>query len=96
MARIRISSEAERDIDGIAAHTLGAWGWRQTAEYLAKLEEGIDLLGTNPLIGRKCDEIQADLRRFEIGSHVVFYLAETEGILVVRVLHEHMLPAKHF
>jgi plasmid stabilization system protein ParE len=36
------------------------------------------------------------LRRFEIGSHVVFYLVETGGILVVRVLHQQMLPSKNF
>jgi toxin ParE1/3/4 len=94
-ARIRFSSDAEQDIHGIVAYTMSAWGWRQTDEYVGRLEDGIDLLGTNPAIGRKCDEIRAGLRRFEIGSHVVFYLVEAGGILVVRILHQQMLPAKN-
>jgi toxin ParE1/3/4 len=96
VSRIRISSEAERDIDGIAVYSMGSWGWRQTERYLTKLEEGLDLLGNNTAIGRSCDGIRAGLRRFEIGSHVVFYLVESGGILVVRVLHHQMLPSKNF
>jgi toxin ParE1/3/4 len=81
VARVRISSEAERDIDGIAWYTMNTWGWRQAELYLARLEECFDLSGNNPAIGRNCDGIRAALRRFEIGSHVVFYLVETGGFL---------------
>jgi toxin ParE1/3/4 len=93
--RVRISVEAEQDIDRIAAYTLLEWGSRQADRYLAKLESGFDLLARNPSIGRPCDSIRKDLRRFEIGRHVVFYTLQFGGILVVRVLHEHMLPAKY-
>ena len=96
MTRIRISSEAERDIDEIAAYTMSTWGSRQTGRYLAKLEKGIDLLATTPSAGRKCDQVRAGLHRFEIESHVVFYLIETGGILVVRILHQQMLPSDNF
>ena len=92
MAQVRISVEAEADIDQIAAHTTNTWGWRQTNQYLAKLEDGFDLLAQNPSIGRSCDSIRAGIRRFEIGRHVVFYLPESGGVLVVRVLHQRMLP----
>ena len=92
MAQVRISGEAETDIDRIADYTTSTWGWRQTNQYLAKLEDGFDLLAQNPSIGRSCDSIRAGLRRFEIGRHVVFYLPESDGVLVVRVLHQQMLP----
>jgi toxin ParE1/3/4 len=92
---IRISVEGESDLDNIAAYTTTNWGWRQTDKYLAKLEDGFDLLARNPTIGRSCDAIRAGLRRFEIGSHVVFYLPEPNGVLIVRVLHEQMLPANY-
>lgn len=92
MAQVRISGEAEADIDRIADYTTSTWGWRQTNQYLAKLEDGFDLLAQNPSIGRSCDSIRAGLRRFEIGRHVVFYLPESDGVLVVRVLHQQMLP----
>jgi toxin ParE1/3/4 len=92
VAQVRISGEAEADIDRIADYTTSTWGWRQTNQYLAKLEDGFDLLAQNPSIGRSCDSIRAGLRRFEIGRHVVFYLPESDGVLVVRVLHQQMLP----
>jgi toxin ParE1/3/4 len=95
VAHVRISVEAEEDIDRIAAYTTATWGWRQTDRYLAKLEDGFRLLAKNPSIGRATDSLRPGLRRFEIGEHVVFYLAETGGVLIVRVLHERMMPAKY-
>jgi len=94
--QVRISLEAENDIDQIAAHTTGEWGLRQTDRYLSQLEDGLNLLAGNPAMGRSCDSIRKGLRRFEIGKHVVFYLAEPDGIFVVRVLHQRMLPANYF
>jgi toxin ParE1/3/4 len=90
--RIRISLEAEHDLDAITEYTKATWGWRQADQYLAKLEGAIELLASQPSIGRACDSIRRGLRRFEIGSHVLFYCSDAEGILVVRVLHKQMLP----
>ncbi|MGA9670988.1 MAG: type II toxin-antitoxin system RelE/ParE family toxin [Terracidiphilus sp.] len=95
MPLISISIEAADDFDEIAAYTTNTWGWRQADHYLDKLEAGIDLLAQNPSIGRSSDSIHAGLRRFEIGKHVVFYLPEPDGILVVRVLHQRMLPSNY-
>lgn len=95
MPPFRISVEAEADLDSIAAYTTSTWGWRQTNQYLAKLEDGFDIIAQNPSIGRSCDAIRAGLRRFEIGEHVVFYLTEPDGVLVVRVLHQRIMPGKY-
>ena len=95
MSHARISGEAENDLDQIATYTTATWGWRQTHKYLAKMEACFDLLAANPSIGRRLDSVHEGLHRFEIGSHVVFYLPESEGVLVVRVLHEQMLPANY-
>jgi toxin ParE1/3/4 len=95
VSTFRVSGEAEADLDGILAYTTGTWGWRQTDQYIAKLEDGFDLLAQNPSIGRACESIRAGMRRFEIGKHVVFYLPDPGGVLIVRVLHQQMLPAKH-
>jgi toxin ParE1/3/4 len=94
MLQVKISAEAESDIDLIAAYTTGTWGWRQTDQYLAQLEDGFNLLVRNPSIGRSCDSIRPGLHRFEIGKHVVFYIPEPDGVEVVRVLHQRMVPAK--
>ena len=94
MNALRISGEAEADLVKIAEYTLSKWGWRQAKAYLAKLEDGLNLLARNPSVGMSCDLILPGLRRFEIGKHVVFYRSESEGIRVVRVLHQSMLAVK--
>ena len=96
MGHVRVSSEAESDLDLIIAYTINTWGADQADRYLAQLENGFDLLGRNPSLGRSCDVLHAGLRRFEVENHVVFYLTEPDGILIVRVLHRSMLPARHF
>ena len=97
MLQINVSCEAEEDIDLIAAYTTSTWGWRQTNQYLAKLEDCFELLARNPSVGRSCDSIRPGLRRFEVGKHVVFYMQESGEMLIVRVLHQQMLPSKsHF
>jgi len=94
MPQVDVSVDAEEDIDGIAAFTAKTWGQRQTDEYLAKLEDSFKLLAQNPSIGRLCESIRPGLLRFEVGKHVVFYIREPEGILIVRVLHQQMIPAR--
>jgi toxin ParE1/3/4 len=97
MLQVDVSIEAEEDIDQITAYTTRTWGWRQTNRYLAKLEDGFEILALNPSIGRSCDSIRPGLRRFEIGKHVVFYFVEPDEILIVRILHQQMIPTKsHF
>jgi plasmid stabilization system protein ParE len=49
--RIDISVEAGEDLERIAAYTTSTWGWRQTDQYLAKLEDGFNLLAQSPSIG---------------------------------------------
>jgi toxin ParE1/3/4 len=93
--KIDFTAEAEVDLDHIAAFTKANWGWRQTHKYLAQLEDGISLIAQNPSIGRLCAEIRAGVCRFEIGHHVIFYTARDRGILIIRILHENMLPSKY-
>jgi toxin ParE1/3/4 len=94
MLLIDISIAAQTDIDQIAGYTKSEWGWRQADVYLAKLEDGFEFIAKNPLIGRSCDAIQIGLRRFEVERHVVFYIPSSDTVLIVRVLHERMLPLK--
>ena len=96
MSQVRISAEAEQDIDRITAYTASTWGLSQTAKYLTRLEETFDLLAKNPLLGRPCESIRTGLRRFEMRRHVIFFLAEADGVFVVRVLHQQMLPTNYF
>ena len=94
MDSVRISVQAEADIDSIIEYSKAEWGSRQSEKYLSRIEDELELLARNPLIGRSCNSILPGLRRLEVGKHVVFYLSRRDGILIVRVLHQRMLPGK--
>lgn len=89
---VRISARADADIDSIAKYSAETWGHLQADVYLTELQAGLDFLAQNPLMGRACDSIQPGLRRYEVEKHVVFYRIVADGIRVVRVLHQRMLP----
>ena len=88
---------AESDLKSIIQFTMKTWGMVQTKRYSHGIRDCFQLLANNPLLGRSCDSIRPGLRRFEHGKHVVFYLSLSDGLLIVRVLHQQMIPVKrHF
>jgi toxin ParE1/3/4 len=95
MARLRFTRRAEADLLGVAVYTLRTWGEAQASRYIRELEACCRRLAGNPSLGRSCDHVRHGVRRLEQGRHVVFYRAEVGGILVVRILHQRMLPEKH-
>ena len=92
MPLARFSRRAEKDLLEITTYTLRAWGKAQASRYLDDLEGCCEMLANNPDLGRRCEEIRPGLRRLEHGRHVIFYRRARTGILVVRVLHQRMLP----
>jgi toxin ParE1/3/4 len=90
----RLARLAESDLKSIVRYTMKTWGRAQTIRYRQGLQNCFQLLADNPSIGRSCDSIHPGLRRFE---HGVFYLAQPDELLIVRVLHQQMIPHKpHF
>ena len=92
MAVARFTLQAEADLQDIAAYTASKWGLEQAILYLDELHACCNRLAEKPLLGRRYEMAHLSLRRFEQGRHVIFYLQEDYGILIVRVLHQRMLP----
>jgi toxin ParE1/3/4 len=78
----------------IAKYTVEKWGAAQAIRYARDLERSFQLLAERPGMGRECVEIDTRLHRHELGKHVVFYRLKQDGIRVVRVLHQQMMPMK--
>ena len=95
MAAFRFSRRAETDLFEIGVYTVRTWDETQAERYLGQLEACCELLGGNPELGRSCDDVRPGLRRMEVGKHFVFYRQDQEGIFVVRILHQRMLPERH-
>ena len=52
-------------------------------------------MAERPLLGRECSEVRRGYRKYASGSHVLFYRPTTDGIDVVRILHERMDYERH-
>jgi toxin ParE1/3/4 len=92
MSRYRLSVDAERDIEGIIRFTIERWGWDQAERYASDLHAAFELLARHPALGRRIDHLRAGYRRFEHGSHSVYYRASEDGVTIVRLLHRRMQP----
>jgi toxin ParE1/3/4 len=55
--------------------------------WIDKLDAQLLLLASHPLMGRSREELANGIRSFPFGRYVIFYLPETNGITVVRVIH---------
>lgn len=86
MARIRKSSRAETDLlditDYIAIDNLDA-----ALRWLDGIQRLFQMLARSPLMGEDVGHLLTGCRRHVYGNYLVFYLAEVDGITIVRVLH---------
>lgn len=96
MAGYRLTEEAHADLVDIALYTAERWGDKQEGIYIGRLYSRFAALAENPALGKACDDIRPGLRRAREGSHVVFFEGAANAVLIVRVLHQSMLPEKHF
>src|SRR5438132_11374996 len=99
--RVRISTTAERDIEGILRWTGEAFGSQQAQVYADLLAAALGRLldGPEPPGSKARDEILLGLRTFHVGRpgrHFVLYRAPSLGVIeVVRVLHDAMELERH-
>jgi toxin ParE1/3/4 len=98
VSEYRLTRLAVSDLKSISEYSVRRWGLEQNERYLEELQKILNLLAANPALGRACYNIREGYRRMEHGRHVVFYRvpASGEGIEVIRVLHERMLPKEQF
>ena len=94
MSTWKLTRKARSDFAEIILYTKDTWGEEQAERYLARLLDGLDLIAQKPGVGRPCDMLASGLRRLEQGKHVIFYKPDRNGIIVSRILHQRMLPAR--
>jgi toxin ParE1/3/4 len=94
LPKFSVSKLAQSDLRAIVRFTAEKWGVEQALRYASDMQTFFQLLADNSGIGRACDAISPGLRRHVQGKHVVFYRLKTEGIRIVRILHQQMIPGK--
>jgi toxin ParE1/3/4 len=92
MSGYRFSRLARLDLMEIGDYTLDHWGADQAIRYIDGLENCFRLIAANLEIGRKCDRLRKGYRRLEHQKHVIFYRGDKKDVLIVRILHQRVLP----
>ena len=95
MNNYRFTDEAEKDLEDIIGNTQGNWGEDQVALYLNGLEKHLNILLNNPDIGIKRTSLAKGLVSFPYESHVIFYVKDANGIMIIRILQKAMDPLKY-
>ena len=94
MSGYALTGAADADLTEIARYTARQWGYPQAESYLLSLDATFRTLAAHPDTGRAFSDREGYFR-IESGSHVVFYRKEPPGVLIVRVLHQRMVPRWH-
>lgn len=95
MTRYRLTPAARRDLSSIWDFTEDRWGTQQAETYVHEIGAAVERLADEPNRGRRCDEVREGYRRYGIGSHLIFYVVTTDGVDVIRILHQRMDSARH-
>ena len=95
MSRVITQVHAEQDLLETWLYTFNEWGEQQADSYLDKLSGAMTLLAEQPLICRERLEFNPPVRIHHHAHHLIVYLAQDDGINVVRVLHESMELDSH-
>ena len=85
--RLRLSRQAERDLQGILAYTLRKWGPEQRDAYEARLNRAFDELIEFPELGRARDDLGRNARSLPVEQHVIVYRVKADEIQVSRIVH---------
>lgn len=107
----RYTGRADSDIEGILRYTDGRFGRAQRQRYAALIDRAASMIAADPMRrgSRPSDALPPGVRSFHIelaarrrgaAAHVLYYVQarlddERDGIVILRVLHERMDPARH-
>lgn len=95
MSGYRLSPAAQRDLSSIWDFTQERWDADQAETYVTEIRAAIERIADDPGRGRSCDEIREGYRRYNIGSHLLFYVESANGVDVIRILHQRMDPTRY-
>jgi toxin ParE1/3/4 len=95
VASYKLRPRARADLEEIWDYSSTTWSIERAGSHISSIRDVIDKLAANPLSGQSAEHIAAGYRKQVCGSHVVFYVARTGFIDVVRILHGRTdLPAR--
>ena len=95
MSSYRLTPRADADLDRIVQDGIHEKGERQCKVYFDAIVACFGRLGEFPGLGTACDDIRTGYRRFPVGVHHIYYRADNDGIVIVRIRPQIMHPLKN-
>jgi plasmid stabilization system protein ParE len=94
---VRKSASAEADIIKIWLTAERDYGVTHAKRVVYRLDHLFGYLDQFPEMGRQHPRLRAGVRYFQVRTYpfVVFFEPESDGIRIVRILHERMRAEKH-
>lgn len=83
----RTTPRAQQDIIDIYVAGSVQFGMGQAEKYHIGLLQAFDLLSVNPFIARERPEYDPPIRLHRYHAHMIAFIEDEAGILIVRVLH---------
>jgi toxin ParE1/3/4 len=93
--RYVLSPRAKSDLEEIWSYTESHWGFDQAERHIRELARHLDSIAAHPTSGRPCPEVRAGYYKYRAESHFLFYRMTSDGVDVVRILHERMDFGRH-
>ncbi len=87
MASLRVSPEAETDLDDISVYVVQESQSPERADqFLDRFTAFFARLTENPYLGRRRDDLRPGYRSFPVSDYVVIYRVADEGVLLLRLI----------
>ena len=88
MARLRLSSAAQRDLLAIAEFSEENFGAHLAREFMAGFDRVFALLRDRPLAGQAREELGPDRRSFSHKPYRIIYQVSEDQVLIARIIHQ--------
>lgn len=95
MKPVAYSEEAENDLFEIGVYSWVEWGQEQSEIYHDRLIDACEHIIPRKLKFARAVAQRPGLLRWRCERHLIYFRVEPDCILIVRILHERMLPQNH-
>lgn len=86
-AKLRLSSAAEADLEGIDAYSFEQFGEDIADAYMRGFDELFDLLRHHPKAGVAAPDLGKGIRKLTHRQHRIFYTADGDMVFIARIVH---------
>ncbi|MEQ9890828.1 type II toxin-antitoxin system RelE/ParE family toxin [Pectobacterium aroidearum] len=92
--KIKLTPLAQHDLEAIYLYGLLHFNQERTEGYLETIEHAFTAIRHNK-IGIERKELGPGLYSFPVARHTLFFLYETDSVIVVRILHQSQDIVRH-